>query len=615
MQRRRLFLQLLVVPAFSLLAPPAARAAGGDGDALEAETADGAIPVVTAVATAAVGGFDGEDDDEDAADGLLIDFADDLDDESIAALCASAGVTIVDTTDAADGNLFAFRGSADEVARVVNALKGHRAVEGIEPNVRYGLFDQGIERPSTPLDVAEDGQRPSPTKPDDPLYKSQWHFDMVHAEDAWGTARGDGVVVAVIDTGVSPGLLGRGEKSRWRRVPDLKETEFVAGYNFVDDNGDPSDGNGHGTHVAGTIAQSTNNALGVAGLAHKAKIMPIKVLSDRGSGTVADIANGIRFAADHGAKVINMSLGGGLYSATLARAVKYAHDKGVTVVCAAGNGGREKVEYPAAYDGCVAVSALGPDGKLAFYSSYGRELDIAAPGGDTRVDLNKDGLPDGVLQDTIARGDPTKHGFFPFQGTSMATPHVAAVAALVISAGVTDPDRVERVLESTARDLGDKTRYGAGGLDAAGATKKASRDHAAGGLLAAAGIAGFAIARARRRDGLLSTAAVTPGLGVGLVLGSGALLTFVPGVPAWSGLLALGALAVAFVPFGFLAGVRALQPTLAGLSFGVAGFAAIRAVLGSVDVAVVPGHGVLDMAFLAVTALLAASLGALTLRR
>jgi serine protease len=608
MQRRRHSLLLPAVHAAVLLAPVIAPALA------RADEVGGDVPVVDGVADVAAAGFDGEPEDDAPSDGLIVDFADDLDNDAIAAICAKAGVALVDTTDVADGNLFSFRGSADEIAHVVAALNGNRAVEGIEPNARYGLFDQGVERPAPPP-PADDEQRPQPSTPNDPMYKSQWHFDMVHAEEAWGTAQGQGVVVAVIDTGVSPGVLTSGGKSKWRRVPDLKETEFVAGYNFVDDNGDPSDGNGHGTHVAGTIAQSTNNALGVAGLAYKAKIMPIKVLSDRGSGTVADIANGIRFAADHGAKVINMSLGGGLYSSTLARAVKYAHDKGVTVACAAGNGGREKVEYPAAYDGCVAVSALGPDGKLAFYSSYGKELDIAAPGGDTRVDLNKDGLPDGVLQDTIARGDPTKHGFFPFQGTSMATPHVAAVAALVISAGVTDPDRVEKILESTAKDLGDKTRYGAGALDAAAATKKASRDHAAGGLLAAAAFAGVALSRARRRDGLLSTAKVTPGMVAGLVMGSGALLTFAPGLPAWSGVIALLAIAGAFVPWSFLAGVRSLQPTLAGLSFGVAGFAAIRAVLGSVDVALVPGHGALDAAFLVVTALFAATLGALTVRR
>ncbi|HEY1100000.1 MAG TPA: S8 family serine peptidase, partial [Myxococcota bacterium] len=462
------------------------------------------------------------------AAGLVVDFDDALSNDQIAARLSAAGIALTDTTDDADGNLFVYGGV--DVERVRAALAGVDGIESVEENYFYGLFDQGLE--AGPV-VSDDVSRPSPLKPNDPMYKHQWHFDMVNAEGAWQVAQGAGVVVAVIDTGVSSGTLSNGTKSKFKRVPDLKETELVKGFNFVDNTEDASDGNGHGTHVAGTIAQSTNNGFGVAGLAPKAKIMPIKVLSDRGSGTVADIANGIRFAADNGAKVINMSLGGGFYSATLARAVKYAHDKGVTVACAAGNGGRQKVEYPASYDGCVAVSALGPDGALAFYSSYGKELDIAAPGGDTRVDLNKDGLPDGVLQDTIARGDPNSHGFFPFQGTSMATPHVAAAAALVISTGVTDPDRVEAVLKSSSKKLNDPVRYGAGGLDAAAAVQKSTRDHGAGGLAIAGILAVLGIASARRRDGLFATAKATPGLAAGVVVGSGVLLTMVPGVGAF----------------------------------------------------------------------------------
>ncbi|MDP2344588.1 MAG: S8 family peptidase [Deltaproteobacteria bacterium] len=552
-----------------------------------------------------------DDDDDESADGLLVDFKDGLDNDDIAKMLARAGVTLTDTTDAADGNLFLFRGSPAEVAGVVKALEGNRAIEGIEPNVHYSLFNQDLE-----VGAALDAPKPGPGKPNDPMYKSQWHMDMVNAEGAWAVTQGGGVIVAVIDTGVSPGLLPNGKKSKFKRVPDLKETEIVAGFNFVDNNQDPSDGNGHGTHVAGTISQATNNAFGVVGLAPKSKIMPIKVLSDRGSGTVADIANGIRFAADNGAKVINMSLGGGMYSSTLARAVKYAHDKGVTVACAAGNGSRQKVEYPAAYDGCVAVSALGPDGKLAFYSSYGKELDIAAPGGDTRVDLNKDGLPDGVLQNTIGRSDVNTHGFFPFQGTSMATPHVAAAAALVISAGVTDPDRVEKVLKESSKKLNDPIRYGAGGLDAAAAVKKASRDHAGGGLAIAVVLAGLGLSRARRRDGWMSTAKATPGMAIGALLGSGALLAFAPeGLGAWAGWMALVAAGVVVVPFVFLFGMKSARGTLAGLGFGVAGFALVRAVLGSVDVALVPGHGMLDMAFLLGTAGLAAIIGAISLRR
>ncbi len=547
-----------------------------------------------------------------AADGLVVDFDDALDNARIFALARELGLVLTDTTDAAAGNLFILRGDASLLARAKERLARRSEVETVEDNVAYGLFDQNLEAGPVALDGA---RKPSPTKPDDPMYKSQWHFDMVNAERAWQVSKGEGVIVAVIDTGVSAGKLEDGKASRYKRVPDLKQTAFVPGFNFVNNTNDASDGNGHGTHVAGTISQSTNNGFGVAGLAPGAKIMPIKVLSDGGSGTVADIANGIRFAADHGAKVINMSLGGGMYSATLARAVKYAHDKGVLVACAAGNGSRQKVEYPAAYDGCVAVSALGPDTKLAFYSSYGKETDIAAPGGDTRVDLNKDGLPDGVLQDTIARGDPNAHGFYPYQGTSMATPHVAAAAALVMATGVTDPDRVEAILKTTAKKLNDPVRYGAGGLDAAAAVKKSTSDHAGGGLLVAAALAGLGIARVRRRDGLFATARVTPGFVGGVVVGSGALLAFVPGAGHLAGVVALAGASAFVVPWLLLFGRRGARPTLAGLGFGVAGFAAIRAVLGSVDVAVVPGHGLVDAAFLAVVALACAGLSTLTLRR
>jgi serine protease len=548
------------------------------------------------------------------SDGLVIDFEDDLDNDAIFAIASRLGLHIEDTTDAADGNIFVMRGPQALLDKAKRLLRAEGDVETVEDNFAYGLFDQDVERGAF-FDATDGELKPTPTKPNDPMYKSQWHFAMVNAEGAWAVTQGQGVVVAVIDTGVSPGKLADGKASRFKRVPDLKETEFVKGFNFVNNNADPSDGNGHGTHVAGTIAQSTNNGFGVAGLAPKAKIMPIKVLSDAGSGSVADIANGIRFAADNGAKVINMSLGGGMYSATLARAVKYAHDKGVTVACAAGNGSRQKVEYPAAYPGCVAVSALGPDEKLAFYSSYGKETDIAAPGGDTRVDLNKDGLPDGVLQDTIARGDPNSHGFYPYQGTSMATPHVAAAAALVISTGVTDPDRVEAVLKASAKKLNDPIRYGAGGLDAAAAVKKSKSDHSVGGFGIAAVLAGLGLMRARRRDGLFSTARFTPGLAVGVVVGSGALLGLLPLAGQVAGVVALGAGALVVVPWLFLFGVKRARPALAGLGFGVAGFALVRAVLGSVDVALVPGHGAADAAFLVATAAVAAGLAVISLRR
>ncbi len=303
-------------------------------------------------------------------------------------------------------------------------------------------------------------------KPNDPRYGEQWNLQMVGAEEAWKKSRGKGIVVAVIDTGVSAGPTKKGKPVR-----DFGTTKMVAGYDFVSKDSDPYDDHGHGTHVAGTVAESTNNNEGVAGLAFEASIMPLKVLSAQGSGSSGDIANAIRWAADHGANVINMSLGSNMPSEVIRNACKYAKKKNVVIVCAAGNGFGEPVGYPAAFPECIAVSSVGPSGNLAFYSSYGKQVALAAPGGDTT-----NGPQDGILQNTNFPEDQGGKGddYYFFQGTSMASPHVAAVAALIEAQGVTDAARVKEILTSSATPKGEKIKYGAGILSASGATNKAA---------------------------------------------------------------------------------------------------------------------------------------------
>jgi serine protease len=295
--------------------------------------------------------------------------------------------------------------------------------------------------------------------PNDPKYSEQWNLRMIDMPKAWERNHGKGVVVAVLDTGIA-----YEDYDEFKQVPDLKGAKFVKGYDFVNDDEHANDDHGHGTHVAGTIAQATNNKEGVAGVAFEATLMPVKVLNHFGGGTTADIADAIRFAADKGANVINMSLGGGGYSQVMASAVEYARKKGVTVVAAAGNGGRARVEFPAAYPGAVAVSAVGPDGVLAPYSSYGKELDIAAPGGDKRR-----GDQGGILQNTIDPRNPAQSVYASYQGTSMATPHVAAVAAMLYAAGAKGPDEVEKALYAGAKKVADQAwseQYGHGLLNA-----------------------------------------------------------------------------------------------------------------------------------------------------
>jgi serine protease len=322
---------------------------------------------------------------------------------------------------------------AGEIVELMQKLLGEAGILNVERNAKAYAFGT----------------------PNDPYYSYQWHMTKINTESAWDITTGSGVVVAVIDTGVKQSL------------EDLANTNFVTGYDFVNSDNDPTDDNGHGSHVAGTIAQSTNNSIGVAGVAYGATIMPIKVLDASGSGSYTNIVDAIYWATDNGADIINMSLGGASGSTAMEDAVNYAWNNGVVVVCAAGNNNVSSPFYPAAYENCISVSATDYNDNKASYSNYGTTIDIAAPGGDDG-DNNGDGYDDMVLQNTINSGGT--EGYYFMAGTSMASPHVAGVAALVksVNSSLTNA-QIKNILYTTATDIGTPgkdTYFGYGLLNA-----------------------------------------------------------------------------------------------------------------------------------------------------
>lgn len=286
-------------------------------------------------------------------------------------------------------------------------------------------------------------------EPNDRLYaKYQWNLPAIETIPGWDVNRGsEDVIVAVIDTGVD------------FDHPDL-QGQTTAGVNMINKDAEAMDDVGHGTHVAGIIAALVNNEEGVAGISWYNKIMPVKVLDETGAGSTYSVAQGVIWAADHGARVINMSLGNYADSQFLHDAIKYAYDKDVVLIAASGNDNTERPGFPAAYHEVFAVAATDSNKQKASFSNYGDYIDVAAPG------VN------------IASTYPQNH-YAALSGTSMASPHVTALAALIRSANpLLKNTEVMDIMRQTAIDLGDKGKdnyYGYGQIDVVKALSQAAQ--------------------------------------------------------------------------------------------------------------------------------------------
>jgi serine protease len=356
--------------------------------------------------------------------------------------------------------------------------------------------------------------------PTDPLYSRQWNFTQIDMERAWDINRGGktDVIVAIVDSGIAyRSATIRYTAAAWQRpdgavfpalgtvdipfaaAPDLGADRFVSPHDFIWNDSLPFDLSGHGTHIAGTIGQLTSNGLGVAGMAFNVRLMPVKVVDNEWDfifdspfvGTDDTVARGLRYAADNGAKVINLSLGrDGEPAPAVQSAVQYAVSHGAFVAVAGGNEGTANIveryaEFAPQIDGMVSVAATGADRQRAVYSTVASHIEVAAPGGD----FSRGGAASGILQQTIDldltetfAGPVSRYAvprfdafaYFYFEGTSMAAAHVSGLAALLVSQGITDPAAIEAILKQSATDLGSTGRdneYGYGLINARAALR------------------------------------------------------------------------------------------------------------------------------------------------
>ncbi|MFN8496295.1 MAG: S8 family serine peptidase [Anaerolineae bacterium] len=360
--------------------------------------------------------------DEAVPGRALVKWREGVDISAIAQINAQTGVQVVGMVNAVGAQILSAP-TGHSTQDIIDAYAGLDEVEYVEPDYIASIGDS---QPVGPVLTADDLRTAQQTT-NDPKLSSQYHIAKMSVPSAWDVTHGDNVVIGIVDTGAD------------FTHPDLSGKFASNGWDFVNNDNSPQDDQGHGTHVSGIAAAATNNGVGGAGVGYNAKILPVKALDSNGSGSYSAIANGITWATDNGAKIINMSLGGSYQSQTLDAATTYAWNHGVVVIAAAGNSNTSSPSYPAMSPYVIGIGATDENDQRASFSNYGQNADVAAPGTN--------------ILSTVMGGN-----YQAWNGTSMASPNAAGVAALIAASHPTWTNaQIRSALETTT----DNTNAGA----------------------------------------------------------------------------------------------------------------------------------------------------------